>query len=53
MIVIERSIAYKELNFEILEPMKRPKRVYYVDKFKETISRKIKRKETFNLIKPE
>ena len=53
VIVIECSIPYKELNFEILEPMKRPKRIYYVDKFKETISRKIKRKETFNLIKPE
>ena len=41
------------LNFDILEPIKRPKRIYYIDKFKETVSGKIKRQETFSVIKPE
>lgn len=53
VIVIERSTPYETLNFDSLEPIKRPKRIYYVDRFKETISGKIKRQETFGLIKPE
>ena len=50
VIVIERSVPYKTLNFETLEPTRRPKRIYYVDKFKETVSGKIKRKETLDLV---
>ena len=53
VIVIERSKPYETLNFDILEPMKRPKHIYYVDAFKETISGKIKRQETLDLVKPE
>ena len=53
VIIIERSVPYETLNFEILEPRRRPKRIYYVDMFKETVSGKIKRQETFDLIKPE
>ena len=50
VIVIERSVPYKTLYFETLEPTRRPKRIYYVDKFKETVSGKIKRKETLDLV---
>jgi len=53
VIVIERSKPYETLNFDVLEPMKRPKHIYYVDAFKETISGKIKRQETLDLVKPE
>ena len=53
VIVIESSIPYKTLNFEALEPNKRPKDIYYVDKFVETVSGKIKRQETLNQAKPE
>ena len=53
VIVIERSTPYETINFDILEPMKRPKHIYYVDTFKETISGKIKRQETLDLVKPE
>lgn len=53
IIVIERSKPYDTLNFDILESIKRPKRIYYVNQFIETISGKIKRQETFSLIKPE
>ena len=53
VIVIERSTPFETLNFDILEPIKRPKRIYYIDKFKETVSGKIKRQETFSVIKPE
>ena len=53
IIVIERSIPYENLNFDVLEPMKRPKHTYYVDAFKETVSGKIKRQETLDLVKPE
>ena len=53
VIVIERSTPFETLNFDILEPIKRPKRIYYIDRFKETLSGKIKRRETFSLIKPE
>ena len=53
VLVIERSRPYKSLNYDSIEPVKRPKRIYYLDQFEETISGKIKRKETFSLIKPE
>ena len=53
VIVIERSTPYETLNFDVLEPMKRPKHIYYVDTFKETVSGKIKRQETLDLVKPE
>lgn len=53
VIVIERSTPFETLNFDVLEPIKRPKRMYYLDRFMETVSGKIKRQETFNLIKPE
>jgi len=49
VIVIESSTPYKTLNFEVLEPNKRPKDIYYVDKFVETVSGKIKRQETLKL----
>ena len=51
--MIERSKPYETINFDILEPMKRPKHIYYVDVFKETVSGKIKRQETLDLVKPE
>ena len=53
VIVIERSTPYETLNFDVLEPMKRPKHIYYVNTFKETVSGKIKRQETLDLVKPE
>ena len=53
VIVIERSKPYETINFDILEPMKRPRHIYYVDAFKETVSGKIKRQETLDLVKPE
>ena len=53
VIVIERSKPYETLNFDVLEPLKRPKHIYYVDAFKETVSGKIKRQETLDLVKPE
>ena len=52
VMVIERSSPYDTLNFEAIAPLKRPKHVYYIDQFKETLSGKIKRQETFNQIKP-
>ncbi|MDA9970862.1 O-succinylbenzoic acid--CoA ligase, partial [Flavobacteriaceae bacterium] len=53
VIVIERSKPYETLSFDVLEPLKRPKHIYYVDAFKETVSGKIKRQETLDLVKPE
>ena len=53
VIVIERSTPYEILNFDDLDPMKRPKHIYYVDQFKQTASGKIKRQETLDLVKPE
>lgn len=53
VIVIEGSKSNDTINFNILDPIQRPKRVYYVNQFKETVSGKIKREETFNLVKPE
>ena len=53
VIVIERSSAYKTLDFDVLEPFMRPKYVYYVEQFIETVSGKIKRKETLALVTPE
>ena len=53
VIVIERSTAYKTLDFDALEPFMRPKHVYYMEKFIETVSGKIKRKETLALVTPE
>ena len=53
VIVIERSKPYETLIFDVLEPLKRPKHIYYVDAFKETVSGKIKRQETLDLVKPE
>ena len=53
VLVIERTTPHTTVNFDVLEPIKRPKRIYYVDRFKETVSRKINRQETFDLIKPE
>jgi O-succinylbenzoic acid--CoA ligase len=50
IIVIERSIPYKNLSFDALEPIKRPKHTYYVDAIKETVSGKIKRQETLDLV---
>ena len=53
VIVIESSTMYETLNFENLEPNKRPKHVYYIDAFLETVSGKIKRQETLNQAKLE
>ena len=50
IIVIERSNPYKNLSFDALEPIKRPKYIYYVDAIKETVSGKIKRQETLDLV---
>ena len=50
VIVIERSTPYEILNFDALNPFMSPKHVYYVEQFKETISGKIKRKETLDLV---
>ena len=46
LLVIESSTPYKALNFEDLEPHKRPKHIYYIDQFLETVSGKIKRQAT-------
>jgi len=53
VIVIEGSKSNDTISFKVLDPIQRPKRVYYLHQFKETVSGKIKRQETFNLIKPE
>ena len=50
VIVIERSTPYEILNFDALDSMKRPKYVYYIGSFLETISGKIKRQETSDLV---
>ena len=50
--VIERLSPYDTLNFDTIDPIKRPKHVYYIDQFKETLSGKIKRQETLRQIKP-
>jgi len=50
VIVIERTTPYEILDFDILEPLKRPKHIYYVDAFKETVSGKIKRQETLEQV---
>ncbi|MDG1394833.1 MAG: AMP-binding protein [Flavobacteriaceae bacterium] len=52
VMVIERSSPYDTLSFDAIEPLKRPKDVYYIDQFKETLSGKIKRQETLRHIKP-
>ena len=51
ILVIESRTAYKSLDFEGIEPLKRPKHVYYVDQFTETPSGKIKRQETLAQLK--
>ena len=53
VIVIERPKPYKTLNFDNLEPFMRPKYVYYINQFIETVSGKIKRQETLDLVKLE
>ncbi len=50
IIVIERASPYETLNFDVLEPMKRPKHIYYIDQFLKTISGKIKRQETLEQV---
>lgn len=52
VMVIERLSPYDTLNFDTIDPIKRPKHVYYIDQFKETLSGKIKRQETLLQIKP-
>jgi O-succinylbenzoic acid--CoA ligase len=51
ILVIESTTPYKSLDFEAIEPLKRPKHVYYVDQFTETPSGKIKRQETLSQLK--
>ena len=51
ILVIESTTPYKSLDFEAIEPLKRPKHVYYVDQFIETPSGKIKRQETLAQLK--
>ena len=51
ILVIESTTPYKSLDFEAIEPLKRPKHVYYVDQFIETPSGKIKRQETLSQLK--
>ena len=51
ILVIEGTTPYKSLDFEAIEPLKRPKHVYYVDQFTETSSGKIKRQETLSQLK--
>ena len=51
VLVIESSTPYKTLNFETLDPHKRPKHIYYIDQFLETVSGKIKRQATLDLLR--
>jgi len=51
ILVIESSTPYETLDFEAIAPLERPKHVYYVDQFIETLSGKVKRQETLAQLK--
>ena len=51
ILVIESLTPYESLDFKAIEPLKRPKHIYYLDKFIETPSGKIKRQETLAQLK--
>ena len=51
ILVIESSTPYESLDFEAIAPLERPKHVYYVDQFIETLSGKVKRQETLAQLK--
>ena len=51
ILVIESTTPYDSLDFTFIEPLKRPKHIYYVDNFIETLSGKVKRQETLALVK--
>lgn len=51
ILVIESSTSYESLDFEAIAPLERPKHVYYVDQFIETLSGKVNRQETLAQLK--
>jgi len=51
ILVIESATTCELLDFTSIAPLKRPKHVYYVDNFIETLSGKVKRQETLALVK--
>ena len=51
ILVIESSTFYESLDFEAIAPLERPKHVYYVDQFIETLSGKVNRQETLAQLK--
>ena len=51
ILVIESANAHESLDFETIDPLKRPKHIYYVDKFIDTFSGKVKRQETLEKLK--
>ena len=51
ILVIESSTSYESLDFEAIAPLERPKHVYYIDQFIETLSGKVKRQETLAQLK--
>ena len=51
ILVIESYTFYESLDFEAIAPLERPKHVYYVDQFIETLSGKVNRQETLAQLK--